>query len=242
MKYAILADIHANLTALEAVLTDTAKKGGVEGYWCLGDIVGYGPDPDECLELARNHKFIAVAGNHDWAAIGKISTGEFNREAAISARWTRRQITKENTGFLESLPSNLEQGDFTLVHGSPWEPIREYILSAFTVGSNLKYFNTLYCLIGHSHLPQLYECGEACSLREMVAGDVVRLGKKRLIINPGSVGQPRDNDPRSSYAIYDSDSATITFYRIEYDIRSVQARMLKNGLPEGLISRLEYGL
>jgi predicted phosphodiesterase len=242
MKYAILADIHANLSALEAVLADIVQKGGVDGYWSLGDIVGYGPDPNECLGLARNHRFISVAGNHDWAATGKISAGEFNREAAISARWTRRQITKENAGFLESLPLNLEQGDFTLVHGSPREPIREYILSAFTAGSNLKYFNTRYCLIGHSHLPQLYECGEACSLQEMAAGDVVRLGKKRLIINPGSVGQPRDSDPRPSYVIYDSDSAAIVFYRVEYDIRSVQQRMLNNGLPEGLISRLEYGL
>jgi predicted phosphodiesterase len=242
MKYAVLADIHANLTALEAVLEDISQKGGADGFWSLGDLVGYGPDPSECIALAQKLKFVSVAGNHDWAAIGKINTREFNRDADFSARWTTRQLDKEDRRFLDSLPLSLEKGDFTLVHGSPREPIWEYVLSSFIAKTNLAYFKTPYCLIGHSHLPQIYECDEYCLQSEITEGTEIHLRKNRIIINPGGIGQPRDGDPRSSYAIYDSETGTIAFYRVEYDIRLVQERMKKKGLPEGLISRLRYGM
>jgi predicted phosphodiesterase len=242
MKYAILADIHANLTAFETVLADIVSKGGVDGYWHLGDMVGYGPDPRECIETARKYGFINIIGNHDWAAIGKIDISEFNEDAARAVKWTKQQLRAEDIHYFESLPKNLVIDDFTLVHGSPRKPIWEYVLSTKTAKENLNSFFTSYCLVGHSHLTQLFECNDSCSYEKMFSGTVVNLGQKRLIINPGSVGQPRDNDPRTSYSIFDSAFKTITFYRVEYDIPAVQARMAKAGLPARLINRLENGV
>ncbi len=241
MKYAIIADIHSNLMALETVLADIETKGGVDEIWCLGDIVGYGPEPHRCIEIIQSRCSACVAGNHDWAAIGKMDTSYFNPEAAEAAEWTSRQLKLEDIHFLESLPLTLEKGDFTLAHGSPRDPIWEYILSVPEAEENLKYFKTLYCLIGHSHIPILFECGEPCSAYMISPETKLNLGKKRLIINPGSVGQPRDGDPLAAYAIYDSGAGTINFYRIPYDILTTQQRMQDAGLPEWLIHRLAHG-
>jgi predicted phosphodiesterase len=241
LKYAILADIHANLLALEAVLADILARGGVDEYWCLGDIVGYGPNPSECIEIAQTYEFLSIAGNHDWAAIGKIDIQEFNLEAAAAIRWTRKQLKQEDIRFLENLPQRIEKDNFTLAHGSPREPIWEYILSSFTAEENLRYFKTSYCLVGHSHLPLLFECNDHCSFSEILPGTEIYLGDKRLIINPGSVGQPRDNDPRASYTLCNNNLRTVTLYRVEYDLRGVQAKMIQAGLPERLISRLTNG-
>jgi predicted phosphodiesterase len=204
MKVAILADIHANLTALETVLADVGLKGGADDFWCLGDIVGYGPDPHECIELIQRRCSICVAGNHDWAAIGKMDTSCFNPVAAEAAQWTRRQLKAEDIHYLENLPLTIQEGDFTLVHGSPRDPIWEYVMAVEEAEKNLEYFKTRYCLVGHSHFPVVFECAESCSARALADGDEIQLGEKRLIINPGGVGQPRDNDPRAAYAIYDS--------------------------------------
>jgi predicted phosphodiesterase len=241
MRCAILADIHANLTALEAVLEDVERRGGAEQIWCLGDIVGYGPDPHQCLEIIQKRCSACVAGNHDWAAIGKMDTSYFNSEAAEAAHWTSQHLQLEDIRFLESLPLTQEKGDFTLVHGSPRDPIWEYILSAAEAEENLKYFKTKYCLVGHSHLPLLFECDRSCSGSSLKARDSVKLGPKRLIINPGGVGQPRDNDPRASYAVYDSEPGTLTLNRVNYDIAMVQQRMQAAGLPAWLGYRLTFG-
>jgi predicted phosphodiesterase len=241
MKYAILADIHANLTALEAVLRDIEDTGGVNAVWCLGDIVGYGPDPYQCVDLVRQHCSVCVAGNHDWATIRKIGAIHFNTAAGEAVVWTRKQLNSEHVKYLESLPLTIETGDFTLTHGSPHDPIWEYILTEAEAQESLKYFKTCYSLIGHSHLPLFFECEKSCTLSKPGAGSVIKLREKRSIINPGSVGQPRDNDPRASYMVYDNELGEITLHRVKYDIPAVQLRMKAAGLPEKLINRLAWG-
>ena len=244
MRYAIIADIHANLAAFTAVLDDIKSKGGVEEVWCLGDVVGYGPDPHRCLELLRQHNHICVAGNHDWAAVGKIDTAYFNPAAAAACHWTAQQLSPEDRQYLENLPLVIEKGDFTLAHGSPREPIWEYILSTSSARENLAYFQTQFCLVGHSHIPFVFEYGEtgSCSLSEFVDNAVLTLAENRLIVNPGGVGQPRDGDPRASYAIYDSEAGSVTHYRVAYDIAATQSRMREHRLPESLVRRLSHGM
>ncbi len=243
MRYAILADIHANLAAFTAVLEDVKGRGDVEEIWCLGDIVGYGPEPHQCIEVLRQHSGICVAGNHDWAAIGKIDTVDFNPDAAAAARWTAGQLGTEDRQYLEGLPLVIEKGDFMLVHGSPREPIWEYVLSNATACENFAFFKSQFCLVGHSHAPAVFrEENGSCSLSEMLPGTDLRLGKARLIINPGGVGQPRDGDPRAAYAVYDGETTTMAFYRVPYDIAATQAKMLHAGLPVRLASRLSYGV
>ncbi len=244
MRYAILADIHSNREALEAVLEDIELRGGAEEIWCLGDIVGYGPNPRECLELLRQHNHICVAGNHDWAAIGKIDTSDFNPEAAEACHWTTNQLTPEDIDYLEKLPLTLVRGDFTLVHGSPREPIWEYLLSTTHAKLNFSYFETRFCLIGHSHVPLVFQYWEKtrdCVLEELPEKMSLRLMDRRLILNPGSVGQPRDGDPRASYAIYESEEGALYHYRVPYNIAVTQERMLRQGLPRRLAARLSYG-
>ncbi len=244
MRYAILADIHANLAAFTVVLDDIERRGGVEEIWCLGDVVGYGPDPHRCLELLRQHDHVCVAGNHDWAAVGKIDTAYFNTAAAAACHWTTEQLSPEDRQYLESLPLVTEKGDFTLAHGSPREPIWEYILSTSSAVENLAYFPTPFCLVGHSHVPLMLEYDEtgAGSLREFADNAVLTLAENRLIINPGGVGQPRDGDPRASYAVYDGEAGSVSHYRIPYDIAATQSRMRQCNLPESLIKRLSYGM
>ncbi len=244
MRYAIIADIHANLTAFTAVLDDIERRGGVDEVWFLGDVVGYGPDPHQCIELLCQYKHVCVAGNHDWAAIGKIDTSDFNRDAADACHWTAQQLTPEDVQYLDSLPLVVERGDFTLVHGSPRDPIWEYLLSTSSAKQNLAYFQSQFCLVGHSHVPLVFECSETgdCLVSEFVADSELTLARNRLIINPGGVGQPRDGNPKASYAIYDSEARSIAHYRVPYDIWATQARMMKHKLPMRLVARLSYGV
>ncbi|MFQ6122205.1 MAG: metallophosphoesterase family protein [Dehalococcoidales bacterium] len=243
MRYAIIADIHSNLAAFEAVLADIGQRGGVEEIWCLGDIVGYGPDPHQCIELLRQYKHVCIAGNHDWAAIGKIDTANFNPDAAAAAQWTTRQLTPKDTKYLQNLPLTMEKDGFTLAHGSPRQPIWEYILSTSLARENFAFFQSPYCLIGHSHVPLVFRDEDgSCSFSPLSPDGGLTLGRSRLIINPGGVGQPRDGDPRASYAIYESENKLIKLYRIPYDINATQTRMMQNGLPIRLIVRLSYGM
>ncbi len=243
MRYAIIADIHANLAAFTAVLEDIEHRGGVDEVWCLGDIVGYGPDPHQCLELLRQYNHVSVAGNHDWAAAGKIDTADFNPDAAAASHWTAQQLSPEDIQHLESLPLVIEKDDFTLVHGSPREPIWEYVLSTSLARENFTFFQSNYCLVGHSHVPLVFKDEDgSCSLNRLSTDIGLALGKSRLIINPGSVGQPRDSDPRASYAIYDSETRLVKLYRIPYDIGATQDKMMQNGLPIRLVLRLNHGM
>jgi diadenosine tetraphosphatase ApaH/serine/threonine PP2A family protein phosphatase len=244
MRFAIVADIHSNLAALTAVLDDVELRGGVDEVWSLGDVVGYGPDPHQCLELLRRYNHVGVAGNHDWAAIGKVDTSDFNPDAAAACHWTAHQLSPEDIGYLESLPLVVQRDDFTLVHGSPRDPIWEYLLAIGSARQNFAYFQSQFCLAGHSHVPLVFELEETgeCIFIEFPAEGVLALAEKRLIINPGGVGQPRDGDPRASYAIFDNEAMSITHYRIPYDISATQTRMVANGLPRRLTERLSYGL
>ncbi len=243
MRFAILGDIHGNLSAFKAVLQDIDNRGSFDKIWCLGDIVGYGPDPHECIELLRQYNHICVAGNHDWAATGKIDTSDFNPDAARACQWTRQQLTDEDIDFLQNLPLSISEHNFTLVHGSPREPIWEYLLSIHAAEDNFTYFQTTYCLVGHSHVPLIFEhVDNTVFYQELPDGVTLTLGENQLIINPGGVGQPRDRDPRASYALYDSEVKAVYHYRVEYDILATQERMQKEELPEFLIYRLSFGM
>jgi diadenosine tetraphosphatase ApaH/serine/threonine PP2A family protein phosphatase len=243
MRIAILADIHSNLTAFETVLADIEKRGGVTETWCLGDLVGYGPDPCECIALSRKTCKYCVAGNHDRAAAGKIDTNDFNPRAAEANEWTTVQLKSDDIKYLSSLPLTIEKGEFTLAHGSPRDPIWEYLFSIREAAENLDAFNTPYCLVGHTHQPLVFSFGRfrETSMTKLEHESEIVLGEKRLIINPGGVGQPRDGDARASYGIYDSTIRTFTLYRVAYDIKAVQERMRAHGLPAMLIARLEVG-
>ena len=244
MRCAIIADIHANLAAFTAVLDDIESKGGAEEVWCLGDVVGYGPDPHQCIELLCQYNHICVAGNHDWAAIGKCDTSDFNPDAAAACHWTMQQLSPKDVKYLENLPLAIEKDDFTLAHGSPREPIWEYLLSTSNAKENFACFQTQFCLVGHSHVPLVFRYSETgdCSFSQFSTSIGLALGEDRLIINPGGVGQPRDGDPRASYAIYDSEAGTISLYRIPYNIEVTQARMVEYRLPMRLVARLNYGM
>ena len=243
MHYAIISDIHANLAAFTAVLDDIERRGGVEKVWCLGDIVGYGPDPHECLELLRQTNHVGIAGNNDWAAIGKIDTAEFNPDAAAACHWTAQQLSSADVAYLKNLPLIIQEGDFTLAHGSPREPIWEYLTSTGAAKENFAYFKTQFCLVGHSHVPLVFSYSESgvCSSIQFLTNIGLALGRNRLIINPGGVGQPRDGNPQASYAIYDSEIRLVRLYRVPYDIRATQDRMVERGLPMRLVARLSHG-
>jgi diadenosine tetraphosphatase ApaH/serine/threonine PP2A family protein phosphatase len=243
MRCAIIGDIHANLTAFKAVLDDLERRGGFDTIWCLGDTVGYGPEPHGCIELLKQYSHVSVAGNHDWAAIGTIDTSDFNEDAALANKWTASQLMSSDISFINSLQLKVIDNNFTFVHGSPREPIWEYLLSTRSAADNFELFETNVCLVGHSHIPLVFEYNDGrVILLELNHGAEVHLGKNRLILNPGSVGQPRDNDPRASYAIYDDSAETIYHYRVEYDIKATQKQMAESGLPEFLIQRLSNGL
>jgi len=244
MRCAVIADIHANLAAFTAVLFDIERRGEAEEIWCLGDIVGYGPDPHECIVLLSQTNHVCVAGEHDWAAIGKIDTSEFNPDAAAACHWTAQQLTSEDIDYLKSLPQVIQKDDFTLVHGSPRQPIWESLLSISIARENFAHFKTRICLVGHSHMPQVFKYSESsgCSFSQFSSNVGIALTKNRMIINPGAVGQPLDGDPRASYAIYDSKTKLIRLYRVPYDVSSTQAKMAKHNLPMRLMARLSHGI
>lgn len=244
MRCLIIADIHSNLEAFEAVLYDAEKlPGGFDAVWCLGDIVGYGPDPSQCIRLLRGFAPLCVCGNHDLAAISKIDIDDFNYEAAAANKWTGEQLSDEDRKFLAALPDVVSVDDFTLVHGSPGAPAWEYITSAYSAMNNFNHFITQFCLVGHSHVPVYFEYDNLLVNEGYPGdGDIITMGETRLIINPGSIGQPRDRDPRASYAIYDSQERMILHRRCQYDVGMTQEKMERVGLPGFLISRLGWGL
>lgn len=247
MRIAIVADIHANLPAFEAVLRHAQAAGRIDALWCLGDTVGYGPHPNECLALLRRYEHRAVAGNHDLAACGRMGTEEFNEAAAAAAQWTAERLEADSRSYVQDLPMVVSEGDFTLVHGSLRWPEWEYLLSSEQAQAHLELQRTPYSLVGHSHLP--FVCIEEGGKPPRhvgapvpaVDGQAVELGSQRLILNPGGVGQPRDGDPRAGYALYDSDAGVVTFFRVEYDIAATQRAMEAAGLPPRLSERLSYG-
>jgi len=245
MKVAVISDIHGNLEALRAV-ERTIDSLAVDEVWCLGDIVGYGPNPNECVarvrELCRqtDGSMMVVFGNHDEASIGG-DISFFNPRAQAAALWTRSELSPESREFLVSLPLNLERADTLLVHASPYEPeLWHYIMGIHDAAYAFTHFNHRVCFVGHSHYPLVGELDGA--VIRLVEGQRIPLGPgRRYLINVGSVGQPRDRDPRACFVILEPDDNLVTFHRVEYDVSACQEKILKAGLPAMLAERLEIG-
>jgi len=259
MRVLIISDIHANLTALEEVLADAERtqwlgRTGFDAVWSLGDIVGYGPRPNECIRrLQQFEGHLRVAGNHDWAALDRLDIDDFNPEARKMVVWTRNQLDSSSLAYLQRVPDYpiepIPGGSFTVTHASPRHPVWEYVYNTTIARENFDYFDTPYCLVGHTHVPRVYrlvlDAGtgrEHCTAHSPVLDlDIGLRGDQRLILNPGSVGQPRDKDPRAAYALLDTELETWRFRRVRYDFEVTQSQMRQAGLPERLIARLAYG-
>jgi diadenosine tetraphosphatase ApaH/serine/threonine PP2A family protein phosphatase len=249
MRIIVVADIHSNREAFEAVLAHAESGpacpagGPIDRLWCLGDVVGYAADPAACIALLRRYPHTAVVGNHDLAAVRELGTGDFNIVAARAAAWTADHLSPDERQYLSSLPLVVVEDEFTLVHGTLRHPVWEYLLSGDAAAEHLRLQDTPYSLVGHSHVPFVVVENEE-SLPVLVPlkdGDVIQLGEGRIILNPGGVGQPRDGDPRASYAVYDSEARTITLHRVEYDVERAQRKIREAGLPPYLAERLTYG-
>ena len=272
MRALILSDIHSNLEAFDAVLAHARANGGWDVIWFLGDLVGYGADPGPCIARLRSHPHLAVAGNHDHAVTGQLNPDLFNHAASAAALWTAARLATDELRWLAGLPeiAPAGEGDFTLVHGSLRDPIMEYLISAPAARATFARQQTPFCLVGHSHYPLVWTetggssgggsgrgaaAGAKASLLDTASPLPLRRGR-RQIINPGSVGQPRDGDRRASYILYDSaaghndhaataetpDAAGIMEHRrVEYDIAAAQAKIRAAGLPAILAERLAEG-
>lgn len=240
MRIGLFSDPHANLEALRVVV-DWLKAQGAELYFCLGDLVGYGANPNECIGLIQELPGLVVAGNHDWAVLERTPLEYFNPIAAQAVRWTRRVLNSQSVEFLKSIKLTHQHEGFYLVHSTPSDPTSwRYILDLEEAGYQFTHFPTRTCLVGHSHCPFLLvsdgNCVESLPLSE------VRLEpEKRYLINLGSVGQPRDGDPRACAAIYHPDLQVIRFVRLDYDIRLAQEKIIRAGLPPYLAQRLWVG-
>jgi predicted phosphodiesterase len=240
MRIAVLSDIHANLVALDAVLDSI---GPVDALWHLGDVVGYGPEPDAVVDRLRDAGARGVRGNHDAAAIGGREIDYFNPDAKRAMEWTRGVIRPETIAWLTALPERLTDGDFLLVHGSPRDPIWEYVTSAAIARENLAVAETPHVLHGHTHVAVAFrDDGDRTQTLVPRDGATLPLDDGRAMVNPGSVGQPRDGNPDASWLVLDTDRHECTWHRVAYDIESVQAAMLSAGLPARLASRLSFGM
>ena len=242
MRILVISDIHANFTALEAVLKDA---GAVDETWCLGDLVGYGPDPNAVVEEVRDiPNLTCILGNHDVAVIGKMPFETFNGDARRSLTYHEKVISASNMDYMRSLSSKIKVcGEATLAHGSPRDPLWEYILNTLSAQLNFGSFETPWCFIGHSHVQGLFALNEETNkvtLGKSTPDEPIALLPKR-ILNPGSVGQPRDRDPRAAYAIYDTEEKTWTPRRAAYNIPEVQKRIREAGLPEKHAVRIAEG-
>jgi len=240
MRIAVLSDIHSNLVALDAVL---AATGPVDAIWQLGDIVGYGPEPDGVVARLREIGAIGVRGNHDAAACGGSEIDWFNPDARRAMEWTRAAISAESVAWLRSLPDRRSTDGVDLVHGSPREPLWEYITSVPLARANLAVLEHRIGLHGHTHIPVAFVDDDGrIGVVEPHDGSELELRGRRALVNPGSVGQPRDGDPRAAYAILDPDAGSISWHRVAYDIAAVQAAMQATGLPASVSARLAFGL
>lgn len=242
MRVAILSDIHGNRHAFEAVLDD-AEANGADEMWCLGDLVGYGADPNACVELARNHAAICLAGNHDLGVTGEITLDEFSRGAAIAARWTQEVLTSENRAFLSALKPAGKDSDIGLFHASPRDPIWEYVISDLLAELCFDSTEFRVSLVGHSHVALSFtrKPGGTAVGEPRRAGDVLDLSNDEWLLNPGSVGQPRDGDPRAAWLDLDTETWRAEWRRVDYDINGAASAIRAARLPDSLAERLGYG-
>jgi predicted phosphodiesterase len=241
MRFAFISDIHANLEALEAVLADIDKQ-GVDEVLCLGDVVGYGANPNECAEIIAKRCKSVLLGNHDAVATNLLTTQHFNVHAKIAIEWTTQALTPANRSFLAALPVSKTTDLITMAHSTPYEPgMWYYITSLEEAAFNFQFFDTKFCLVGHTHIPMIIVLDD----EEIYVNPEKQISYKeqdrRLLINIGSVGQPRDRNPDSSYGILDTDEMLFTLHRIPYDIPKAQAKMKKIKMPDFLVNRLAEG-
>jgi diadenosine tetraphosphatase ApaH/serine/threonine PP2A family protein phosphatase len=242
MQVAIVSDIHGNRHAFEAVLDAIAGTDARE-LWCMGDVVGYGADPNRCCELVREHAAVALAGNHDLAVSGELSLDEFSHGAALAARWTQDVIDEEHLEWLRSLrPQGAEDG-IGLYHASPRDPVWEYVLSTLLAELCLDVAPERVCVVGHSHVALSFvrPDGESATGEARRAGDMLELAAGEWLVNPGSVGQPRDGDPRAAWLLLDTDSWRAQWRRTAYDVGAAAAAIRAARLPDSLAERLQYG-
>lgn len=239
MRHAIISDIHGNLHALEAVVRAIDEE-DVDKRFCLGDVVGYGAFPNECIELVRDLGFQTVAGNHDFAVLEMISIENFNSVAKVSTNWTREQISTHSREFLESIPLVVEFGTMSLVHGTLYCPeLFDYIQTSYEASLSLEKIPGKICFIGHSHIPVNFVLQDYISFSTESKFMIPKDGK--ALVNVGSVGQPRDMNPRSSFAIYDDETDEVSIRRIPYDIEGAISGIRGRGLPGVLGDRLRFG-
>lgn len=238
----IIADIHANAAALDAVLDEAAYQ--FDAVWCLGDLVGYGPDPNHCVARVKTlPRLICLLGNHDKAAVGDVDIHIFNPDARAAMLWTQNSLTAQSRSFLGNLESLARYQGVTMTHGSPRDPVWEYVTNDLVATQNFFYFETPLCLVGHSHVPLVFRLDEGeCSAYIPRQGKPVDLKHGRHILNPGSVGQPRDGNPMASYALLDLDANTWELRRVPYSLVDTQQRMEFYGLPGYLVARLAAGI
>ena len=240
MRYAVLSDVHANLEALQAVLADAAPR--TDALLCLGDLVGYGADPVACMELVAERALAIVCGNHEHAVAGLIDLEWFNVYARSAAEWTRTRLDDDHRAYLTSLPLTAQVGDATLVHASPDRPDEwEYLLTAQDGFDAFGAFATRLCFVGHSHLAGAWSLGSSGPEHRAGAVDLELERGRRYIVNVGSVGQPRDRDPRAAYAIWDAERGSIAVRRVAYDVARAREKILRGGLPRFLADRLAWG-
>ncbi len=248
MRLAILSDIHSNLPALETVLAE-ANAAEVDESWCLGDVVGYGAQPNECAELVREHCALSLVGNHDLAALDELDISTFSPAASAAVRWTREEMTPQTTAFLAALEPADTSHEVGLYHASPRDPVWEYVLWPDQAAECIRVQEKRIGLIGHSHVALFFALAEAGAHgdpddargAQAGAGTSLDLGRGRWLINPGSVGQPRDGDPRAAWLELDTDAWKATFHRVEYDIDRAADAIVATDLPEHLARRLYVG-
>lgn len=242
MRIAVLSDVHGNAPALEAVLRDLVD---CDTVWNLGDTVGYGPDPVRCMDLlSALAPRATLVGNHDLACIGQLDTSQFNLIARQATEWTAAQLDEEHRHRLGSYPPTTVVGDVTLAHGSPRSPVWEYVISSTVAAENMAAFTTQLCFVGHTHVAAIASYpGDSSKVRfqRLGAGSIIDVAHDRAIVNPGSVGQPRDGDPRAAYLVFDVERATVEMRRVDYPVEATQRAIAAAGLPKALGLRLALG-
>jgi predicted phosphodiesterase len=240
MRVAVISDIHANLPALEAVL-QAIESDGADEIWCLGDLVGYGSRPNECCDLVRRSVQICLRGNHDLGVLGLLDLDDFSDDAAASARWTCGVLRDDARAYLEGLGSSGSRAGVALFHASPRDPVWEYVLTIEAADAALELTKEALVLVGHSHVPLVFSRDED-AWGHAPDGVEVDFSETRWLLNPGSVGQPRDGDPAAAYLILDLAARRAFFRRVRYDVQAIQADIREKGLPDALAVRLGSGL